>query len=99
MAGVSPLVLPGAVCLLDSPVVIFLYMLTLTSPLVPMLGTAFCFQCGVLITKWLNPNGLTQQDYMHCLLSFPVTFLEKNGEATVLGIRLLACLHDQVMAG
>lgn len=82
--------------LTDSPIVTFLHMQTLTSPLAAMLSTDFCFLCGVLITKWFNPPRL------HVPLAFfywEMNFLEGNGEGTMLGIRLLVCLHEQVMAG
>lgn len=93
MAGLGLLVLPGAT---GFPIVTFLHMLTLTFSLAPMFWTAFCFCCGVLVTKWLNPAKL------HVLIAFfhwELNFLERNGESAMLGIRLLACLHEQVMAG
>lgn len=99
MAGLSPLVLPGAVSLLDSPIVTFLHMLTLTSHLPPMLGMAFCFHCGVLITEWLYPARL---NVLLAFFPWEMNFLERNGEGAVLGVRLLICLHEGltgVMAG
>lgn len=95
MAGLSPLVLPGAF-LTDSPIVTFLHMLTLTSPLAPMLWTTFCFHCGVLITKWLNPARL---HVLFAVFPWEMSFLERNSEGAMLGMRLLVCLHKQAMAG
>lgn len=85
--------------LTGSPNVTFLHVLALTSPLAPMLWTAFCFYCGVLITKWLNPAKL---NVLLAFFHWEISFLERNGEGAMLGIRLLVCLHEAltgVMAG